>query len=339
MTKNVIRLFSGLALSVMAGVYGCSSDDSLGDGPTTNANPTNEIEPSDAGAEAQADAPLGGETVDPFACPGSTITPGLNEAFDVGGNARKLYADFPKDTSKPMAVIFSWHGFGGSAENFRKAAAFDPDGDPAVPAVIITPEDTGLFPPKGLDWDIAKGTPADPNVDLAFFEAIVGCLSKQQKIDASRIYSFGFSAGSVMTNLLHSRYPKVIAAIVTESGAWMNDKAERDIVNFPGGVDWNWPELDPADRGNVLLTHGGPEDVTDFNVLDLEKSAQLALPFLKEAKRTVLDCAHTNGHKLHPDVTPAVIRQYLFAHRAGEPSPYQGGAAPGYPGSCTLRLP
>jgi predicted esterase len=175
-------------------------------------------------------------------------------------------------------------------------------------------------------------------VDIALFETILGCLGAQQNIDTSRIYSFGFSAGAVMTNLVHSRHPKVLAAVVTESGAWMNDKAEKDIVNFPG-IQWNWPALEAADRGNVLLTHGGPSDVTVFNILDLEKSAQLAIPFLLAAKRTVVDCSHTTGHKLHPDLGQTEIRKYLFAHTAGAPSPYASGAASGLPSSCQVRLP
>jgi predicted esterase len=279
----------------------------------------------------------GGGSAIPFLCPGGTIAPGMN-TVPVGSAMRVFYADFPTDTSQPMGVLFSWHGYGQTAQDFRASTALDPNGDPSLPVVVITPDDSGLQPPVGLDWDIAKGTPADMNVDIAFFEAMLGCLNAQHDIDPQRIYSFGFSAGSVMTSLLHSRHPELLSAIIAVSGAWFNDQAEKDLVML-FTLDWNWPPLDPAHGGTVLLTHGGPTDVTVANILDLEASAQAAFPFLKAAGRVVVDCAHTQGHTPHPEVTPAVISKFISEHRAGEPSPYQMGGYAGFPASCMLRLP
>jgi hypothetical protein len=91
----------------------------------------------------------------------------------------------------------------------------------------------------------------------------------------------------------------------------------------------------------VLLTHGGPNDVTPVvNILSLENAAKAAVPFLLSAQRTVVDCAHTQGHALDPDVTTTVVMQYLSAHQLGQPSPLAGGALPaGFPASCTLHRP
>jgi predicted esterase len=272
-----------------------------------------------------------------FPCPGGTVGPDKN-TLTVAGAERVFYADFPKDTSQPMGILFSWHGFGQPAADFRAASALDPNANPSLPVVVITPDDSGLQPPVGLDWDIAKGTAGDKNVDIAFFEAMVGCLNEQYDIDSTRIYSYGFSAGSVMTSLLHSRYPRLLSAIIAVSGAWFNDQAEEDLVNLIK-IDWNWPPLDPADGGAVLLTHGGPKDVTVLNLLDLEASAQAAFPFLGANGRVVVDCAHTQGHTPHPKVTPAVISKFISEHRAGEPSPYLNGGYGGFPDTCVLRLP
>lgn len=287
------------------------------------------------------DVDSGGSTPTiPFACPGGTIAPGSN-TITVDGKSRTFFADFPSDTNGPLGVVFSWHGFGDKADDFRAGVQLDPNADPAHPVVILTPEDTKMNPPQGLGWDIRAGKPGDTNIDLAFFEAMLGCLDEQQTIDPSRIYSLGFSAGSVFTSLLHSRYPDLFAAIVNASGAWMNDPEQTKLVQFIK-VDWSWPDLDPSDRGNVLLTHGGPTDqvgAMGFTVFNLEDSAQAALPFLAAAQRTVVDCAHDKGHVLHPDVPPTMLVKYLTAHRAGEPSPYAGGTLAGFPDSCTLRLP
>lgn len=279
----------------------------------------------------------GGGPVITFTCPGGTIVPGKN-TLTVGDAERVFYADFPADTSQSLGLLFSWHGYGQPAADFREASALDPDANPALPVVVVTPDDTGLPPPIGLDWDLAKGTPGDTNVDIAFFEAMVGCFHEQFDIDPKRIYSYGFSAGSVMTSLLHSRHPGLLSAIIAVSGAWFNDPAQEDLVKL-FNVDWNWPALDPADGGTVLLTHGGPKDVTVLNIMNLEDAAQAAFPFLKGHGRIVVDCAHMQGHTPHPEVTPAMVSKFISEHRNGEPSPYSAGGIDGYPASCMLRLP
>lgn len=272
-----------------------------------------------------------------FTCPGGdAIVDGRNQ-LTVNGTTRAFYADFPRDASQPMGVIFSWHGFTDTPENHRNLASLDPDANPSLPVIVVTPDDTGILPPLGLDWDIGKD---EDNVDLMFFEAMLGCLNAQHDIDASRVYSYGFSAGSVMTALLHSTYPELLSAVICQSGAWFNDPAQIALVNV-FDVAWSWPELSPTQGGAVLLTHGGPNDVTVLNVLDLEQSAQAAFPFLQNNERVVVDCPHDQGHVLHPDITSTVVSNFVSAHHASAASPYLDGSfsvddfAPG----CTLRLP
>jgi len=276
-------------------------------------------DPAPDGAEPPGDAAVADAAIG-FACPGGTIAPGTN-TLTIAGTSRSFLADFPASTARPMGVVFSWHGFGQTAAAFRGDAALDPDANPDLPVVIVTPNDTGLLPPAGLGWDIVDT--AD-NPDLALFEAVLGCLDDQYAIDASQIRSFGFSAGSVMTNLVHARYPHLVRTIVTESGAWFDDPAERALVNFP--MPWMWPELVAADGGTVLLTHGGPNDVAPLNVIDLEAAAQAAVPFLAAHGRRVLDCAHDAGHALDPHLTPVAIVQFLTTNRQ-----------PVLPASCMLR--
>jgi predicted esterase len=349
--SHILRGFvASLALACASEPHGAESagEESGTSGADTGEDPAPTTDPGTSGTthatgEATSEEPTTGEVTTggeapaiPFACPGAEIGPGWNSVV-VGDAERTFIADLPASLDRPMGVLFSWHGYGDSAENFRSVLDFDPDADPARPMVVITPEDSGLPPPIGLDWDLARGTEADENVDLDLFEAVLGCLDAQFEVDPARIYSFGFSAGAVMTNLLHSRYPRLVSTIITASGAWFNDQAEADLVKL-FAIDWNWPALDPADGGTVLLTHGGPTDVTVLNILDLEASAQAALPFLAAGGRLVVDCAHTQGHTLHPEVPPELMSAFVSAHRAGESSPYANGLD-GFPPSCELRLP
>lgn len=273
-----------------------------------------------------------------FSCPdGENIVAGSNTLI-VNGLARTLIADFPADPSAPMGILFSWHGYNQPEGDHHRLSNLDPDGNPDLPVVVITPDDVEFELPAGLDWQLNEGS-AEYNVDLQFFEAMVGCLNAQYDIDPNRVYSLGYSAGSVMSALLHSTYPKLVGVIVAISGMWFNDPEQVNLIAFGSSVlSPTWAPLDPADRGTILLTHGGTTDIA-AGIINLEAMAQAAFPFLKDANRAVIDCPHDEGHTGHPDVTPSVISSFISENRVDELSPYLAGGYAGFPESCTLRLP
>jgi predicted esterase len=248
----------------------------------------------------------------------SQIAAGLS-TLTVNGTTRKFSVQMPNDTSH-MALLFLWHGWMQNPTDFANTIVydvpagqwvpFDPNAFP-MPLMIVTPFDTKLIPPIGLDWDIVSG-----KLDFPFFEGMLQCLHQQFNIDDSRVYSFGFSAGAVFTDLLSAKYPHLFAATISESGAWFNDMAEWSDISIPI-IQWKWPPFVPSDRGNVLLTHGGPNDYA--TVISLEDANQKALPFLHSNGRSVMECAHTFGHTLDPDLTQSMYYEYMWAHQLGGP--------------------
>ena len=164
----------------------------------------------------------------PIAAGTSTVT--------VNGIPRTFSVQLPRDTSR-MALLFVWHGWNQVPTDFvntivydvpaRKWVPFDPNAFP-MPLMIVTPTSTKLLPPAGLDWDIPNGAK-----DFPFFEAMLQCIQQQFTIDKNRIYSFGFSAGAVFTNLLSAKYPHLFAATISESGAWFNDQTQWSDVSIP----------------------------------------------------------------------------------------------------------
>jgi predicted esterase len=326
-TGRALRFLSGLAVSSLAlgGTTGCG------------ASATNDTAPG-VGEQPDSSPGLGpGNEVE--AEPSVTCTPvvkGVGAVSINGAAPRQYYVDVPMDTSQPMALLFSWHGYQQAPLDFKNLVGFDPNGA-SMPMVIVTPADTGLFLPQGLDWYILG---SNGNVDFPYFQGMLACLENQFSIDTTRIYSFGFSAGAVFTNLLASQWPHLFAATISESGAWFSDQAEVAAIDGVGQlVPWDWPPLDPADKGNVLMTHGGPSDYA--TIISIELADQAALPYLLENQRTVVDCAHNSGHALDPDVTNQMIYEYLLAHQLGKPSPFRGSDKlfPDFPSSCTLHLP
>jgi predicted esterase len=249
----------------------------------------------------------------------------------VNGTTRQFEVQLPKDTSSNMALLFVWHGFNQQAAAFASTIVYDvPSGqwvpfDPnafPMPLMIVAPDDTGLFVVGlsgnvGLDWDIE---PQKAPVDFPFFEALLQCIQQQFTIDTTRIYSFGFSAGAVFTDLLSAKYPHLFAATISESGAWFNDPPEQQLVlvnNTIPLLKWDWPAFNPADKGNVLLTHGGSNDFA--TIISLQSANEDALPFLYGNDRTVVECQHNFGHTLDPDLTQAMYYEYMWDHRLGGP--------------------
>lgn len=250
-------------------------------------------------------------------------------SLTVNGTARTFSVQMPSDTSH-MALLFLWHGFMQVPTDFANTIVydvprgewvpFDPNAFP-MPLMIVTPVDTKLLPPVGLDWDIVSG-----EKDFPYFEGMLQCIQQQFNIDKTRIYSFGFSAGAVFTDLLSAKYPHLFAATISESGAWFNDQAEWSDVTIPI-IQWKWPAFNPADGGSVLLTHGGGNDFA--TVISLESANKKALPYLYNNGRTVTECYHTFGHTLDPDLTQSMYYDWMWAHQQGGPP--LSGPIPSFP--------
>jgi predicted esterase len=281
----------------------------------------------------------------PFSCPaelqGRAINEGMNEGYAVDGIERSFHAKFPRqdDSSQPVGVIFSWHGIGDTISNWMRYADL---GEADFPFILITPHDTGMEisgQPQGLYWDMFHAESGDDNREAQLFEAVLGCLAETEALDTRRLYTFGFSGGAIIANLIASRYPDQIAAHAALSGAWFNDPAENALIDPEGrgaqfGIDMTpaWPALDTRDRA-VLIAHGGATDEYGFEapvigrvvILNFEEANQAAIPFLLDHGRTVIDCPHDNGHQPNPAVSPAAILNFFNDHRLGEPSPYLNG--------------
>jgi|GEM_PF-1061311 len=277
-----------------------------------------------------------------YQCPAGGITNGWNK-MQVGGRERGFFADLPADHKRSMGLLFSWHGFLERAAFFRLQRGFNPNAVANLPMAILTPEDTFMLPlpPEiGLGWDVRPGD----SRDLHFFLAMIDCMDAQFPVMHEAIYSYGFSAGAVMSALIHSTFPDIVNTVYLDSGGWFNDPDQRAVVNpliatlLQFTWNWRWPGLDWADGGTAVVTNGGPHDQIRYNVFgmdlyifNLQAAAHAAVPFLREHGRRVLNCEHTAGHMPHPGISTNAIQHFLAAHRTGAPRPVGHF---GLPGSC-----
>lgn len=329
-----------------------------GDPPGVAADAGDETPPlpdgghDDGGMDAGLPEPDAGTPVDaPPECP--EVTEGLN-VIQLGNTERRFWVNSPAADVASPAAVFWFHGFSGPRSPHEDALSdslmldglgLHPDADPTFPFVRVLLEDTNLQPLSGLDWDIRTD---DPNRDLALFDVVVQCIRAHRGVPEDRIFAAGFSAGATFANLLHTARPGVVRAVYTASGLWVNEPlnlqlAHRVTFGIPL-VNWSWPELSPVEpaAAAVLVTHGGPADNVPGNPnplpSNLTEAGRAAVGMLLDRGRLVIECEHTTGHRLHPEVSGQFILDFFAAHVGTGPSPWLT-AEPPLPPSCVLRRP
>lgn len=272
-----------------------------------------------------------GTGLEGFVCPKSQeVKPGLNKKWQTHGRVeRTFHAEFPELVrGAPVGVIFSWHGAGDTIESWRSKFPLADYSSRDFPFIVITPHDLGLAPVgvrPGLAWDLFKSELGDDNYEARLFESVLGCLAKSHNISSTHIYSAGFSAGAMVSNMLHTRYPDLVSAIFSASGVWLSDSVQREMIHFPLGMHpaMNWTPISPEKNGAVLMTHGGLTDAYQMwhrEILNFNVAAIQTMGYLKYSNRTVVSCEHDSGHRLHPALSTANIVKFFRAHSAGQPS-------------------
>lgn len=143
--------------------------------------------------------------------PTSTL---IKREWTIAGVPREALIHSPSGPSdQPVALVFVFHGHGGTMQRIStsipvhqlwpEALVIYPQGLPTVGA---------LTDPEGVraGWQKKKGDYGDR--DLKFFDAMLGSLRHDYKIDDRRIYVTGHSNGGGFTYLLWAVRPDVFAA-------------------------------------------------------------------------------------------------------------------------------
>lgn len=258
--------------------------------------------------------------------PCDALVEGLNSDFDVAGTPRSFHLDLPSgvDEGGPWAVVFSWHGLGDTAGNFRNLFAGLVD-NPDMPFILVTPEDTDhplTIPLAGtapFDWDtFAVADEGAGNLEVELFDAVLACLDARWGVDAEHVHTAGFSLGGVTSDMLATTRGEQLAAVATWSGGYWNNP---DNVGLALGSVVTWPELAVANPYPQLLVHGGPTDemdiVENIYTMSFYEFALSDHGFLRDAGHGVVVCEHQGGHTAPGNVSPATVIEFFAAHPLG----------------------
>lgn len=122
-------------------------------------------------------------------------------------------------------LVFGWHGHGGTMQGASRSMHIQTLWPQAI---VVYPQ--GLDSPSPVDpqghhpgWELQANQAAPVgNRDLEFFDAMLKALCQKFSVSDDRIYSTGFSNGSIFSYLLWAERSHEIAAIAEVAGRLIN---------------------------------------------------------------------------------------------------------------------
>ena len=227
--------------------------------------------------------------------------------WTVAGVTREalVYAP-PKSKSEETAVIFAFHGHGGSMNQAARAFGYHKLWHEAIvvyPQGLNTPG--RLTDPEGkkAGWQSRAGDQGDR--DLKFFDALMESLKRDYKVDGKRIYATGHSNGGGFTYLLWAARGDTFAAVApcaAAAPALLGRLKPKPVLHLAGESDplvkfsWQKQTMDSLRKLNQC-GDGQP----------WEKSCTL---YPSKIGAPVVTLIHAGGHGLPPDA-PAVIVKFF----------------------------
>lgn len=132
----------------------------------------------------------------------------INLEMKVDGVDRRAFV-YRGSTKENAPVVFVFHGFTGTAGHAAMAYQMHR----AWPeATVVYPQglEVNLLNRKGPGWQIAPRLQGDR--DLKFFDALLGKVKGDYKIDSKRVYTSGMSNGAIFSYVLLSERGEAFAA-------------------------------------------------------------------------------------------------------------------------------
>ena len=149
----------------------------------------------------------------------------VEHSVTVDGISRKYLVFAPKGFDKPLPVVLAFHGGGSNARQMERYTRFND---------LAAKEGFLVVYPEAVDgnWNDGRGIAGvrahQENIDdVKFVRLIVDRISKEHKIDRSRVFSTGISNGAFMSHRLATEASDLIAAIAPVVGGMAPAMAKK----------------------------------------------------------------------------------------------------------------
>ena len=158
----------------------------------------------------------------------------VEQSVTVDGISRKYLVFAPKGFEKPLPVVFALHGGGSNARQMERYTRFNP---------LAAKEGFLVLYPEAVEgnWNDGRAIPSvraqQENIDdLKFVRIIVDSLSREHKIDRSRVFCTGISNGAFMSHRLATEASDLIAAIAPVVGGMAPAMAKKFHPAYPVSI-------------------------------------------------------------------------------------------------------
>jgi poly(3-hydroxybutyrate) depolymerase len=142
--------------------------------------------------------------------------------ISVDGKSRDYLLNVPDpyDTNKPLAVVFAFHGSGGTKDGSGSGELIHAP-NAAQDAIFVSPQ--GLnYSYGGVNYGVGWDEDCT-GIDVKLVDAIIQQLSSSFCIASNRIFATGYSWGADFSNALGCCRGNVIRAVAPASGAEWGD--------------------------------------------------------------------------------------------------------------------
>ncbi len=267
-------------------------------------------------------------------CAAAQPTPPTTRQWTIDGVTREAMVYVPESAkTQPSPVIFAFHGRGGRMQGFARLA-FEkvwPEAIVVYPQALKTPGLIADLEGKQFAWQSKPGMADDR--DLKFFDAMLGSMEKEYRVDPDRIYAAGHSNGGQFTYLLWQTRGGKIAAFETAAAALapviLNPEAKdvtvavekpRPILIIAGQADSdNFPGQVRSIEIVRRINHCGDGETWDGD------THRTLYPSLDggdgRADAAVIAYVHPGGHALPADATAVIVKFFKqFPRPADRPT-------------------
>jgi len=163
-----------------------------------------------------------------------------------------MYVPDSYDGTNSVPILFNFHGFGGSVEEFMENADLRSVAETNT-FILVYPQGSCLE--GSSHWNPCPNGPDNKSEadDFGFVEAMINQISSEYNIDLDRVYAGGYSNGGMMAYGLANYKSDLIAAVASISGTMLNCTGSTnhpmpvvhlhgtsdDVVSYNGSTDWN----------------------------------------------------------------------------------------------------
>ena len=163
-----------------------------------------------------------------------------------------MYVPDSYDGTNSVPILFNFHGFGGSVEEFMENADLRSVAETNT-FILVYPQGSCLE--GSSHWNPCPNGPGNKSEadDFGFVEAMINQISSEYHIDLDRVYAGGYSNGGMMAYGLANYKSDLIAAVASISGTMLNCTGSTnhpmpivhlhgtsdDVVSYNGSTDWN----------------------------------------------------------------------------------------------------